>query len=64
MNRNDCEEFLNETVTVAVPHIILDRPFFITGLLKEVTDRYLKLKISDGYKHIQIDEIIEIRRGQ
>lgn len=62
MNRDDCREFLNETVTIAVPHIILDRPFFITGLLKEVTDRYLKLKISDGYKHILIDEIIEIRR--
>jgi len=62
MNRNDCEEFLNEFVTVAVPHIILDRPFFITGILKEVTDRYLKLKIKDGYKQIFIDDILEIRR--
>ena len=64
MNRNDCEEFLNETVTVAIPHIILDRPFFVTGLVKEVTDGYIKLQVKDGYKHIQIDEIIEIRREQ
>ena len=64
MNRNDCEEFLNEKITVAVPHIILDRPFFITGLVKEVTGEYIKLQVKNGYKHVSIDEILEIRREQ
>ena len=63
MNRKDCEEFLNIPVTISVPHLVLDRPFFITGLLLEVNQFDIKLKTKDGYKHILIDDIIEIRRN-
>jgi len=64
MNRNEIEEFLNEYVTIAIPHLVLDRPFFHTGILTEVGDYYVTIKIKDGYKQICINDITEIRRLQ
>ena len=62
MNRTDFKEFKNQNVTIAIPHIVLDRPFFITGILLEVNQFDIKIKTKGGYRHIQIDDVIEIRR--
>lgn len=62
MERQECLEFLNEYVDVGTPHMFLDRPFFIKGIVLEITEQYLKLKMSDGYKMLPLENIIEIRR--
>ncbi len=64
LSREDLKEFLNEYVTIAIPHLVLDRPFFHTGILTEVDDYYITIKIKDGYKQISINDILEIRRLQ
>ena len=62
MEKKECMECLTDLVDVGTKHLFLDRPFFLKGIVLEITDQYLKLKLSDGYKIIPLEDIIEIRR--
>lgn len=64
ITKNECLEFLNEFVSVGIPHATEPRNFFYSGVLLEVTDYYIKLKTRNGYKEIPYNELKEIRRGR
>ena len=62
MNYDECNEFLGEHVDIGTKHYDFpDRFFYNTGLLKEVTEKFAKLKTRTGYKLIPLIEIFEIR---
>jgi len=61
---NECSEFLNERVGVGVNNFLNGGLFYYYGQLLEVTEEYVKIRMSTGYKQIQLDEIIEIKRAR
>jgi len=60
MDRSECQEFLLKTVAIGVPHQTEIRPFYYYGKLLEVTKQDVKIKTTNGYKLILLDDIIEI----
>jgi len=58
---NECKEFLNKRVGVGVTNFENGGVFYYYGTLLEVADQYVKLKMSIGYKQINLEEIIEIK---
>lgn len=61
---SECEEFLNQRVGVGVSNFLNGGIFFYYGYLMEVTEQYIKLRMDTGYKQINLDEIIEIKRAK
>ncbi len=55
-----CEPFLGKIVNIGIPHHYLDRLFFVTGKLLEVSDDYLIVRKKDGVQQIELRDIIEI----
>lgn len=64
IDRNECEEFLNQRVGIGVTNFLNGGVFFHYGHLLEVTDEYAKIRMDVGYKQIRLDEIIEIRTAK
>jgi hypothetical protein len=65
IDSNDIYEFLNKKVDIGIPHINYpDHPFFISGIIKEIYDKNLKLQTKKGFRIIQLSEIIEIRYSE
>lgn len=60
--RDEILEFLHKTIDIGIPRFEdNDRLFYYTGVLTEVTQEYIKLKLWDGIKQIPINDVIEIR---
>ena len=58
---NEIEPFLNKYISVGVPHdIIAGRLFFYYGILKYVDSIEIKLETKNGFKIIQIENIMDI----
>ena len=65
MDRKDFEVFLYQTCDIGVPHLVMPgRLFFLKGIVIEVDDEFLRLKLENGFKLIRLSEIREIRRLQ
>ena len=60
----ECREFLNQRVGIGVNNFLNGGVFYYYGELLEVTERYVKIRMSIGYKQIPLDEIIEIKRAK
>ena len=54
--------FLNKAVDVGIPHIFEQgKLFFIKGIVIDVRDDFLVLKITDGIRKIPFADVIEIK---
>jgi len=58
---SECSEFIGKRVAVGVTDFIHGGTFYYYGSLIDVTDDYVKLKMSIGYKQVFLKEIIEIK---
>ena len=64
LEQKDIEPFLNKHIAVGVPHnTIPDRLFFSFGYLRSVDATEIKIETNNGFKIIQIDNIIEIHES-
>lgn len=61
---SECREFLNERVGVGITNFHNGGLFYYYGELLEVTERYVKIKMDIGYKQINLDEIVEIKKAK
>jgi len=61
---SECKEFLNERVGIGTTNFRNGGLFYYYGQLLEVTDQYIKIRMSIGYKQINLDEIVEIKRAR
>ena len=64
LNVKDFEKFLDENVSIGVPHrAVSDRLFFYYGQLVDVDKTHAKMKLvdGDGLRLIPLSKIIEIR---
>jgi len=60
MKREHIVEFLNKEVAIGIPKRSSTIPFYFYGKLIDVGDQYITITLSNGYKSLLIDEIIEI----
>lgn len=61
---NECMEFLNQRVGIGVANFRNGGLFYYYGELLEVTNQYVKIKMDTGYKQVNLDEIIEIKKAR
>jgi len=57
----ECNDLLGEYVGIGVKNFHTDGIFFYYGDLLEVNSDYLKIKMTIGYKQIELSEIVEIK---
>ena len=61
LSKADFEIFLGKTVSVGLQHeIITNRLFFYNGVLTELSDDTLTLRMSNGFKIIPLDQVMDI----
>ena len=59
----EIESFLNQTVSIGVPHLILEgQLFFHYGILKYVDSEEIQIQTKDGFRRIPIKNIVAIRK--
>lgn len=64
MDKKEIEEFFGKYIAIGVPHDkIPGRLFFYYGFLKYVTDEELKMKMSNGFKIIPLEQVKDIHLG-
>lgn len=64
LKNEDFDKFIDENVTIGVPHrVISDKLFFYYGKLEAVDTKHAKLNLKDGQgiRLIPISKILEIR---
>ena len=65
MKGNLYGNFLGKTVNVGIPNFVRkDRLFFVTGVVLDISDNFLTLKIKDGVRKIPINDVREISINQ
>jgi hypothetical protein len=65
LNKKIIDSFLNKSVSVGVPHIILpDRLFFYYGRLHEVTGSSITLETKQGFKIVPIEQIKDLHEDE
>ena len=57
----ECTDLKNKYVGIGVKNFHKNGLFFYYGDLIQVNKAYLKLKMSTGYKQIELNEIVEIK---
>jgi len=60
----ECNEFLDQRVGIGVTNFENGGIFYYYGILLEVTDQYVKIKMDIGYKQINLEDIIEIKTAR
>ena len=61
---SECSEFIGKRVAVGVTDFVQGGNFYYYGVLLEVTDEYVKIRMNIGYKQILLSEIIEIKMAR
>ena len=61
ITESECSEFIGKRVAVGVTDFVQGGIFYYYGILLEVTDKYVKIRMDVGYKQIFLKEIIEIK---
>ena len=62
MEREDLLPYTGEFVDIGIPHYIIpDRLFYQKGILEEIFEDEIKLKLDNGVKIIPLNQIKEIR---
>jgi hypothetical protein len=61
LKKDDLEKFLDEAVSVGVPHSIIEgRLFYYYGKLSNVSEGEIKLETNNGIRLISVEDIIDI----